>query len=146
MSDNKTPQGGGSSAKGTNNKATPNAWGTKKKQQGGGNDQNAANKNKKFQGGTKGLEEDTFYYGPGMDTQFIKSKEKVLNFIAKRFSASESVLIEKDKLTLLGHKVPKRIAMKQDFNVLSFWEQEQWKIDMKRYTDNKHTLEKNLTT
>ena len=149
MSENKNPQGGGNSANGTNNKGTPNAWGTnKKKQQGGGNDQNAnsANKNKRFEGGTKGLEEDTFYYGPGMDKKFIKSKEKVLSFISKRFTASEAVSIEKDKLTLLGHKIPKRIQTKTDFDAMTFWEQEQWRIDMKRYTDNTHTLQKNLTT
>ena len=84
--DDKNPQSGTDTNK--KNK-TPNAWGTNKKTEGGKENPNSGKPNKKFQGGTKGLEDDTFYYGPGMDNKFLHSKEKVINFIGKKYDQIE---------------------------------------------------------
>ena len=146
MSDtNKTPQGGNEPEKGgaKGQNKVPNAWGKK----GNPNNQNPNNgKNKKFQGGTKGLEDNTFYYGPGMDAKFIASKEKVLNFLQKKFSASEKISILNGQLTLVGIAFPKKIKDDAEFKALEMWEQEQWRNEMKRYNDYKYSVHKNLTT
>ena len=141
--DDKNPQSGTDTNK--KNK-TPNAWGTNKKTEGGKENPNSGKPNKKFQGGTKGLEDDTFYYGPGMDNKFLHSKEKVINFIGKKFTASEKISIEMNQLILVGINKPKQYADEADLKKLHFWQQEQWRIDMKKYSECTHTVQKNLTT
>ena len=98
----------------------------------GGKDNPNQGKPKKFQGGTKGLEEHTFYYGPGMDNKFLlHSKEKVINFIGKKFTASKKILIKQNKLTLVGITKPIQYKNEKKVKGLAYWEQEQWRIDMK---------------
>jgi len=140
--DNKTPQSGTDT-----NKKTPNAWGkNKNKKSEGGKDNPNQGKPKKFLGGTKEIEDHTFYYGPGMDNKFLHSREKVINYIGKKFTASEKISIELNAFTLVGIIKPAEHKVKADIEVLEYWQQEQWRIDMKRYTDMHHNLQKNLTT
>ena len=122
----------------------PNAW-NKKTGTWNKPGENSKKKFEKFQGATKGLEDHTFYYGQGMDTKFVTSKEHILNYIGKKYSSSEEVSLEKGKVVLLGHTQPTKYNDRAAFEKLPFWEQEQWKIDMKRYTEMKATLNKNLT-
>jgi hypothetical protein len=147
---NNSPQGGTDTTTGalkntsnTQSKA-PNAW---NKQTGGWNKpaDNSKKKFEKFQGGTKGLEDHIFFHGQGMDAKFVTSKEHILNHIGNKYSSSEEVSLEKNSVTLLGHTEPKKHSDKVEFEKLPFWEQEQWKIDMKRYTDMNATVKKNLT-
>ena len=135
---------GGQPTKDTN----VNAWaGGKPRSQGTTKDytkKDSSIKKEKFEGDTKGLEGHTFYFGKGMDIKFLASKEKLLNYICTKYSASEQVSIQNNKVTLLGKSHPPK-HKEADFKALVFWEQEQWKIDMKRYTDLTDTLHKNLT-
>ena len=144
MSDNnKNPQQGGTDT----NKKTPNAWGkNKNKKPEGGKENPNQGKRKKFQGGTKGLKEHTFYFSLGMDNKFLHSKEKVINFIRKKFNESKKISIKQNQLTLVGTKKPDQHSTEADVKALKYWEQEQWRIDMKRYSKMTHTLQKNLTT
>ena len=75
-----------------------------------------------------------------MDTKFVTSKEHILNYIGKKFISSEEVSLEKGTVTILGHTEPTKHIDKAIFKTLPFWEQEQWRIDMKRYTERKATL------
>ena len=106
---------------------------------------NYQNNRKKFQGSTKGIEDNYFYYGKGMDVKYITSKEAVLGYIAKKYSASEEVSIESGNFTILGRTKPSEHKVKADFEQLPFHEQEEWKINMKRYSEMKDTVQKNLT-
>ena len=99
---------------------------------------------KKFQGAIKGLEEHIFYYGKGMDSKYITTKEHVLNYIGKKYTASEEVSIEKNSVQLLGRKPPTKHTQ-TEYDALDLWEKESWKVDIKRYAEMKDTLEKNLT-
>jgi uncharacterized LabA/DUF88 family protein len=81
-----------------------------------------------------------------MDVKFMTSKEHLLNYIGKKYSSSEEVSIKNNQVTLLGHVQPEKHKIKSKFEKLEFWVQEQWQIDMKRYTDMMQTLNKNLTS
>eukprot|EP00536_Pseudo-nitzschia_multiseries_P015470 jgi/Psemu1/42725/gm1.42725_g len=119
-------------------KQTP--WGKNKNQ-----NQNKNSTTKKFQGGTTGLEDQIFYYGKGMNTKWLTSREKLLNNIGKKYSMSEATSIKTGKLTLIGITKPDAIEDKKVFKALHFYKQEEWKLDMKRYNETKFLVNRNLS-
>eukprot|EP00536_Pseudo-nitzschia_multiseries_P014327 jgi/Psemu1/38275/gm1.38275_g len=61
-----------------------NAWSNGKKQN--------KTSSKRFQGGTTGLEDDIFYFGKGMNTKWLDSKEKLLNYIGKKYNETTALV------------------------------------------------------
>eukprot|EP00536_Pseudo-nitzschia_multiseries_P010272 jgi/Psemu1/25476/gm1.25476_g len=97
-------------------------------------------------GGTTGLEDDIFYFGKGMNTKWLNSKEKLLNYIGKRYSMSEASSIEKGRLILIGITKPDEIKAKKVFGKMYFHLQEEWKLNMKRYNETTALVNQNLTS
>ena len=137
--ENKSQIGNSDSSETTKKKVT---WGKSNKQ---ASKQNSGqNQKKRFQGGTAGLEDHIFYYGTGMDTKFVTSKEHLLIYIAKKYSASEEVSLENGKPTLLGVTSPSKIT-DTEYNKLGVIEKERIKITLKRHVEASDLLLKNLT-
>ena len=103
-------------------------------------------KKKRFQGSTAGLEDHIFYYGKGMDTKYLLSKDKLMTYIGKKCTTSERISIEKNAITLVGMVRPQVFAIKAAFELLSYTAQEEWKIDLKKYQEARSVLHKNLTS
>ena len=109
--------------------------------------QTAKNANKtKFEGCTPGLEGHIFYYGPGMGQKYITSREKILIYIGRKYTASEVISLDTGTLTLANIQKPHEYKTKTSFKQEPFWLQEKWKIDMKRYGEAEHSLIKNLSS
>ena len=124
-------------------------WSSKVKTgQQSGKTQNKKNSNlkKRFQGETAGLENHIFIYGKGMDAKWPTSKEKLLPYIGKKYTMSEATSIKNGSVTLLGITHPVKHATKTQFEALPFWEQEQWKIEMKRYNEALALVKRNLSS
>eukprot|EP00536_Pseudo-nitzschia_multiseries_P018883 jgi/Psemu1/57800/gm1.57800_g len=69
-------------------------WGKGKETQGKKNNEYD---NNWFQDGTAGLEDHIFYYGKGMNTEWMTSKEKLLHYVRQKYttsSMSEAVSLE----------------------------------------------------
>eukprot|EP00536_Pseudo-nitzschia_multiseries_P002498 jgi/Psemu1/5686/gm1.5686_g len=82
------------------NLALKNAWGK-------GRPKAKNTPKKKFQGRTVGLEDHIFYYGKGMNTKWLSSKEKLLNYIGKKkYTMSEATSIENGTKKLIGIAEP----------------------------------------
>ena len=64
------------------------------------------NTKKWFQGETVGLEDAIFYYGKDMNSKYVTSKEKLLSFIGKKYTMSESTSIDKETPSLIGIPLP----------------------------------------
>ena len=92
------------------------------------------NPKKRFQGETAGLEEATFYYGKDMNSKYVTSKEKLLSFIGKKYTMSESTSIDKETPSLIGVPAPAQ-PEKKAYEALPFWEQETWKPEIKQYSN-----------
>eukprot|EP00536_Pseudo-nitzschia_multiseries_P010625 jgi/Psemu1/203784/e_gw1.332.17.1 len=120
-------------------KQTP--WGKNKNQ-----NQNKNSTTKKFQRGTTGLKDQIFYYGKGMNTKWLTSREKLLNYIGKKYSMSKATSIKTGTLTLIGITKPDAIEDKKVFKALHFYKQEEWKLDMKRYNKTKSLVNRNLSS
>ena len=103
------------------------------------------NTKKRFQGETVGLEDAIFYYGKDMNSKYVTSKEKLLSFIGKKYTMSESTSIDKETPSLIGIILPKQLK-KADFDALEFFEQEEWKLEIKRYSNANALLVKNLSS
>ena len=103
-------------------------------------------KKKRFQGSTAGLEDHIFYYGKGMDAKYLLSKDKLMMYIGKKYTASERISVEKNAITLVGMVRPQTFATKAAFELLSYRAQEEWKIDLKKYKEATSVLHKNLTS
>eukprot|EP00536_Pseudo-nitzschia_multiseries_P000703 jgi/Psemu1/1596/gm1.1596_g len=115
-----------------------------KNKQSNGNLNNTTNK-KKFQGGTTGLEEHIFYYGKGMRSKLITSKEALLNYIGKKYTMSEVASLKNAKLIVDGMTHPE-MHTEDEFKKLLFWEKEMWKLDLKRYNETHSTVKRNLSS
>ena len=103
------------------------------------------NTKKRFQGETAGLEDAIFYYGKDMNSKYVTSKEKLLSFIGKKYTMSESTSIDKETPSLIGFVLPKK-HVKKVYDGLPFWEQEEWKLEIKRYSNANALLVKNLSS
>ena len=104
-----------------------------------------SNTKKRFQGETAGLEDAIFYYGKDMNSKYVTSKEKLLSFIGKKYIMSESTSIDREIPSLIGIRVP-ALLKKTDYDALEFFEQEDWKLEIKRYSNAKALLVKNLSS
>ena len=82
----------------------------------------------------------TFYYRKDMNSKYVISKEKLLAFIGKKYTMSESTSIDKETPSLIGVPVP--IA----YDTLKFWEQEAWKLEIKQYSNAEALLHRNLSS
>lgn len=100
---------------------------------------------KRFQGGIAGLEDHYFYYGKGMNVKLVTTKEKILIYIGKKYTMSESASLQAGKPKLIAMKHPDKLK-KAQHDALEFWEQEQWKNKMKRYDDAMASVHKNLSS
>ena len=103
------------------------------------------NTKKRFQGETAGLEDAIFYYGKDMNSKYVTSKEKLLSYIGKKYTMSESTSIDKETPSLIGFILPKKHD-KTAYDALKFWEQEEWKLEIKRYSNANALLVKNLSS
>ena len=103
------------------------------------------NPKKRFQGETAGLEEATFYYGKDMNSKYVTSKEKLLSFVGKKYTMSESSSIDLGTPTLIGYPKPAKHD-KTAYDALVFYEQESWKLEIKRYSNANAALIKNLSS
>ena len=103
------------------------------------------NTKKRFQGETVGLEDAIFYYGKDMNSKYVTSKEKLLSFIGKKYTMSETTSIDNETPSLIGIILPKQLK-KADFDALEFFEQEEWKLEIKRYSNANALLVKNLSS
>ena len=103
------------------------------------------NTKKRFQGETAGLEDAIFYYGKDMNSKYVTSKEKLLSFIGKKYTMSESTSIDNETPSLIGFILPEKHD-KTAFELLKFWEQEEWKLEIKRYSNANALLVKNLSS
>ena len=106
----------------------------------GSNDSDGA----KFEGQTVGLEGDTFIYGKRMGDVCLKSKEAFISYMGRKCGASEKQSLEKGKLTLVGMDQPDRLTNKEEFEKLDYFDQEEWRIDMKNYKARKDVVTRNL--
>ena len=68
-----------------------------------------------FLGETKGLEGQIFDCGNGMDKKCMTSKEKLLEYVGIKLTASEKLSLEKGKRCLVGVKTPADIS-KEDYD------------------------------
>ena len=50
---------------------------------------NLSTKSKKVQGVTKGLEDHYFYYGRGMNIKWLDSKEQLVLYVERKYTANE---------------------------------------------------------
>ena len=103
------------------------------------------NTKKRFQGETVGLEDAIFYYGKDMNLKYVISKEKLLAFIGKKFTMSESTSIDKETPSLIGFATPAKHT-EVDYKALPFWQQEAWKMEIKRHSNAEALLHRNLSS
>ena len=103
------------------------------------------NTKKRFQGETAGLEDAIFYYGKDMNSKYVTSKEKLLSYIGKKYTMSDSTSIDNETPSLIGFILPKKHD-KTAYELLKFWEQEEWKLEIKRYSNANALLVKNLSS
>ena len=82
----------------------------------------------KFLGGTKGLEGLIFRCERGMDTNCMTSKEKLLESVGTKFTASEKLTLEEGRLYPVGVKEPQHTSKEDCKRVLIIKQQ-----------NNKHT-------
>ena len=115
------------------------------KSKGGKSNNSKTDPKKRFQGGIAGLEDHYFYYGKGMNVKLVTTKEKILIYIGKKYTMSESASLQAGKPKLIGMKHPDKLT-KTQHEALEFWEQEQWKNQMKRYNDALASVHKNLSS
>ena len=77
----------------------------------------------KFQGTTNGLEEHYFYYGHGLNTKWLDSREHHLSYVGHKYTANEVTSLENGGLSLVPVSKPKNVDTKAEFRMLSYYEQ-----------------------
>jgi hypothetical protein len=100
----------------------------------------------KFQGKEKGLEGHIFIFGPGMAAKWLLTREAILDHVGRIFSMSESISLEDGQVTIVGYAKPKDWADKAVFDKIPYWEQEEWRLDYRKYMDAKALITKNLSS
>ena len=75
-----------------------------------------------------------------MNSRYVTSKEKLLSLIGKKYtSMSESASIDKGIPILIG--IPKPAKHEETaYKALKFYEQESWKLEIKRYSNANASL------
>ena len=86
----------------------------------------------RFVGATKELSGHIFYYGKGMDTTCLTTREKILEYVGSKYTASERKSLELGKLKLVGVRKPEPWS-KAKYDGEPFIKQKQWDQDLKRY-------------
>lgn len=99
-----------------------------------------------FKGGIKAIEDDTFFYGKGMTTKWLKSKDRLLAYIGGRFTMNEAKSLEKGELVLIGYNKRDEIQTQTDYDALSFSDKEFYKLDIKKYSEAEAAVKRNLST
>ena len=98
----------------------------------------------RFRGATPELEGHIFYYGAGMDTKCMRSREKLLQYVGLQCSLSEKESLRLGEFTLIGIKEPTYLQTKKDYDELSLMDQIRWDNDLECYCEEKGLVEKNL--
>ena len=78
-----------------------------------------------------------------MNSKYVTSKEKLLSFIGKKYTMSESTSIDKGTPILIGIAEPAKHE-KKAFEALPFNEQESWRLEIKRFSNANALVMKNL--
>ena len=99
---------------------------------------------KRFVGGCKALEGHIFYYGKGMNTKCVTSKEELLYYVGTKYSANKRLSLEEGEIIINTADAPATLT-KSDYDALSFNKQKEWDQDMKGWSEAKRTLTKNLS-
>lgn len=103
----------------------------------------ATNSLKKFLGETKGFH-GIFHCGNSVDTKCMLSKEKLLNHVRKKFSASEKRSPEDNKLHVIGVKKPANHT-REECDAPTFMRQKEWDAEMRCCSEAKALITKNPT-
>ena len=98
---------------------------------------NLSTKPKKFQGVAKGLEDHYLYYGRGMNTKWLDSREQLLSYVGRKYTANEVTPLEGGSLAFDMVTKPKNVGAEAEFEKLDYFEQESWKLELKSYNDVK---------
>ena len=98
----------------------------------------------RFGGATPQLDGHIFYYGSGMNTKCMTSKEKLLEYVGTKYSASEKLSLTVGKVTIVGVREPKDIS-KDDYEKMKFKDQKKWDQAVKRYSEAEARIETNLS-
>ena len=98
----------------------------------------------RFGGSTPQLDGHIFYYGTGMNTKCMTSKEKLLEYVGTKYSASEKLSLTIGKLTIVGIREPADIS-KSDYEGMKFKDQKRWDQALKRYSEAEAKVETNLS-
>ena len=80
-----------------------------------------------------------------MNSKYVISKEKLLAFIGKKFTMSESTSIDKETPSLIGFATPAKHT-EVAYKALPFWQQEAWKMEIKRHSNAEALLYRNLSS
>jgi len=81
------------------------------------------------------LEGFVFHCGSGMDRKCITSKEKLLECVGTKFSASEKLTLEEGRRCPVGVKDPQDTSTEGCKIVLTIQQQKQWDIHLKKHTE-----------
>ena len=79
-----------------------------------------------------------------MTNKCVTSKEKLLQYIGTKYTASEKSSLKRGKFIINTAEKPEELT-KQDYDALSFNEQREWDQDMKEWSEAKGNLVKNLS-